>query len=64
MLNRATVIGFAIALAAVLLVIVLVSPTIGPRASRADLGSPSISIEGLHGQIDHSKLPVQPISEP
>ena len=64
MLNRATVIGFAIALAAALLVIVLVSPAIGPRASRADLGSPAISIEGLHGQIDRSKLPVQPIPEP
>jgi hypothetical protein len=64
MLNRATVIGFAIALAAALLVIVLVSPAIGPQASRADFASPSISIERLHGQVDHGKLPIQPIPEP
>ena len=64
MLNRATVIGFAIALAAALLVIVLVGPAIGPQASRADLASPSISIERLHGQVDHGKLPIQPIPEP
>ena len=64
MLNRATVIGLVVALAAVLLVVVLVSPAIGPRASHADLASPSISIERLHGQVDHSKLPIQPIPEP
>jgi len=64
MLNRAAVIGLAIALAAALLVAVLVSPAIGPGLSRADLGSPSISIERLHGQVDHSKLPIQPIPEP
>jgi hypothetical protein len=64
MLNRATVIGFAIALAAALLVAVLVSPALGPQPSRAELGTPSISIERLHGQIDHGKLPIQPIPEP
>jgi hypothetical protein len=63
MLNRTPVIGLAIAVAA-LLVIALVTPTLGPRASRADLGSPSISIEQLHRQVDHRTLPVQAIPEP
>jgi hypothetical protein len=64
MLNRATVIGCAIALAAALLVAVLVNPAIGPRPSRADFGSSSISIEHLHGQVDHGKLPIHSIPEP
>jgi hypothetical protein len=64
MLNRATVIGLAIALATALLVAVLVTPALGPRPSRADLGSPSISIERLHGQVDHGKLPIQSAPEP
>ena len=64
MLSRATVIGFAIAVAAALLVAVLVTPAVGPRPSRADLASPSLSIESLHGQVDHGKLPIQPIPEP
>ncbi len=57
--NRATVIGIAIALAAALAVIVLTYPSLGPQPSRADLASPAISIENLHQQADHSKLPVQ-----
>jgi hypothetical protein len=64
MLNRATVIGVAITLAAALAVAVLVHPAIGPRASRADLGSPSISIEDLQRQVDHSKLPIHTAPEP
>jgi len=64
MLNRVAVIGLAVAAAAALLVIVLVGPALGPRASRADLGSPSLSIEDLHTKIDHRKLPVHVIPEP
>jgi len=64
MLNRITAVGFAVALAAALLAIVLVSPAFGPRATRADLGSPSLSIEDLHTKIDHRKLPVHVIPEP
>jgi hypothetical protein len=64
MRNRTTVIGLAIAVAAALVVIVLVSPALGPRASRADLGSTPLSIESLHGQVDHGKLPVHAIPEP
>jgi hypothetical protein len=64
MLNHVAVIGFAIALAVVLLVAVLMNPALGPRPSRADLGNPSISIEGLHGQVDHGKLPIQSAPEP
>ena len=64
MLNRITAVGFAVALAAAFLAIVLVSPALGPRASRADLGSPSLSIEDLHTKIDQHKLPVHVIPEP
>jgi hypothetical protein len=64
MLNRVAVIGLAVAAAAALLVIVLVSPALGPRASHADLGSPSLSIEDLHSKVDHRKLPVHAIPEP
>jgi hypothetical protein len=64
MLNRITAVGFAVALAAALLAIVLVSPAFGPRASRADLGGPSLSIEDLHTKIDHRKLPVHVIPKP
>ncbi|MBV8752746.1 MAG: hypothetical protein JO328_07795 [Hyphomicrobiales bacterium] len=64
MLNRTPVIGLAIAVAAALLVIALVTPTLGPRASRAELGSPSISIEGFHRQVDHRNLPVHAIPLP
>jgi hypothetical protein len=64
MLNRITAVGFAVALAAILLVLALVSPALGPRASRADLGSPSLSIEDLHTKIDHRRLPVHVIPEP
>jgi len=63
MLSRVTVIGLAVA-AAALLVIVLVTPAIGPRASLAEFGSPTLSIESLHSQVDHSKLPVHAIPEP
>jgi len=64
MLNRTPLIGLAIAVAAALLVIVLVNPVLGPRASRADLGTASISIEDLHRQGDHRKLPVHAIPLP
>jgi hypothetical protein len=64
MLNRATVIGLTITAAAALLVIALVTPALGPRASRADLGVPSISIEQLHQKVDHRALPVHAIPEP
>ena len=64
MLNRATLIGVAVVLAAALVVIVLVHPATGPRPSRADLGSPLIPVEELHRQVDVSKLPVQSIPEP
>jgi hypothetical protein len=64
MLSRATAVGFAVTLAAALLAIVLVVPALDPRASHADLGSPSLSIEDLHTKIDHHKLPVHAIPEP
>jgi hypothetical protein len=64
MLNRATFIGAAVALAATLVVIVLVQLTIGPRASRADLASPSLSVDDLQRQVDASKLPVHAIPAP
>jgi hypothetical protein len=64
MLNRATVIGITIALAAALIVAVLTHSPMGPRESQAGLADPSISIEELHGQVDHGKLPVQAIPEP
>jgi hypothetical protein len=64
MLNRATTVGFAAALAAALLAIALMIPAFGPRVSRADLGSPSLSIEGLHGKVDTRTLPVHAIPEP
>jgi hypothetical protein len=64
MLNRVTVIWLAVALAAALLVVVLTNPQIGPSASRAELESNSISVERMHRQIDHEKLPVQVIPEP
>jgi hypothetical protein len=64
MRNRATLIGVAVALAAVLVVIVLANPATGPRPSRADLGSPSLPVEELQRQVDASKLPVQSIPEP
>jgi hypothetical protein len=59
-----TAIGLTVALAAALIVAVLVSPTIGPRQSQAGLGSTSISIEHLHGQVDHMKLPIHAVPEP
>jgi hypothetical protein len=64
MLNRATLIGVAVVLAAALVVIVLGTPSIGPQASRAGLGSPSLSVDGLQRQVDVSKLPVHSIPEP
>jgi hypothetical protein len=64
MLNRATVLGFAIALAAAFAVAAFVSPAISPQASRAELGSTSISIESIHRQVDASKLPIHSIPEP
>jgi hypothetical protein len=59
-----TAIGLTVALAAALIVAVLVSSTIGPRQSQAGLGSTSISIEHLHGQVDHIKLPIRAVPEP
>src|SRR5215469_2943137 len=53
-LNRATLIGVASALAAALVVIVLGQL---PRASHADLGSPSLAVD-LRRQVDAPKLPV------
>jgi len=65
MLNRATLIGLAVALAAAFVVAVLVNPAIGPRVSRAELGnSASISIESLHREVDHNKLPIHSVPEP
>jgi hypothetical protein len=64
MLNRSTVIGVAIALAAVLVGIVLVQPAIGPQASRANLAGPSTPIDNLHRQVDPNKLPIQSAPEP
>lgn len=64
MLNRTTTIGVAIALAAALAVIVLVQPAIGPQASRAELGSPSIPVDYLHRQVDPNKLPIHSAPEP
>jgi len=64
MLNRVTLIVMAVVLAAALIVIVLVQPTIGPQVSRADLRSPSLPVDELHHQVDTSKLPVHSIPEP
>jgi hypothetical protein len=59
-----TAIGLTVVLAAALIVAVLVSPTIGPPQSQAGLGSTSISIEHLHGQVDHINLPIHAVPEP
>jgi hypothetical protein len=64
MLNRATVIGVAIALATALVVIVLVQPAIGPPVSRANLGNSSIPVDDLHRQVDLNKLPIHSAPEP
>jgi hypothetical protein len=64
MLDRIPVIGLVIAVAAALLVIALLAPALGPTVSRADLGSPSLSIEQLHRQVDHRTLPVHAIPLP
>jgi hypothetical protein len=64
MLNRVTLVGVAIALGFALLVAAQVNPGIGPPASRADLGSASISIEDLHRKVDHTRLPIQSVPEP
>jgi hypothetical protein len=64
MLNRIPVIGLAVAVAAALLVVALVTPALGPRASRADLASPSLSIDQLHRQVDYRQLPVHAIPLP
>jgi hypothetical protein len=64
MLDRTTFLGLAVAMAAALLLIVLVSSTTGPQASRADVASPSISIEELHAKVDHRELPVHAIPLP
>jgi enamine deaminase RidA (YjgF/YER057c/UK114 family) len=60
-LNRATLIGVAGALAAALVVIVLGQL---PRASHADPGSPSLAVDDLQRQVDVLKLPVDFIPEP
>jgi hypothetical protein len=54
-LNRATLIGVAGALAGALVVIVLGQL---PRASHADPGRPSLAVDGLQRQVDVPKLPV------
>jgi len=64
MFNRSTVIGGVIALAAALVGIALVQPAIGPQASRADLGSPSIPVDDIHRQVDPNKLPIHSAPEP
>ena len=65
MLNRKTLIGAAIALAAALLVAVLASPGTGPRPSQAQIGSTgALLIEGLHRDIEHAKMPLHSIPEP
>jgi len=59
MLTRTTVVAVAVTLAATLFVIVLAQSAIGPRASRADLASPSLPVDALHRQVDPGKLPVE-----
>lgn len=62
--NRATVIGVAIVLAVAVVAALLGRLAIGPTASRAGLGNPSISIDDLHRQVDPSKLPVHSAPDP
>ena len=64
MLDRATYVGFAVALAAAVILIVLVSSATGPQPSRADVAGPSISIEQLHRKVDYRELPVHAIPLP
>ena len=64
MLDRAIFVGFAVALAAAVLLIVLVSSATGPQTSRADIASPSLSIDELHRKVDHRALPVHAIPLP
>ena len=64
MLNRAPLIGLAIAFGTALFAALLVNLGTGPRLSRADLGSTSISIEDLHRQVSHTKLPIHSVPEP
>ena len=64
MLNRLTLVGMAIAVGLALLVAVIVNPAIGPRASQADLGSTTVSIEAIHQRLDHTKLPIHSAPEP
>ena len=60
-LNRAALIGVAVALTAALAVIMLGQ---FPRASHADLGSLSLAVDDLQRQMDATKLPVDFIPEP
>jgi len=64
MFNRLTLVGMAIAVCLALFVAVMVNPAIGPRASQADLGNTSISIEAIHQRLDHTKLPIHLAPEP
>ena len=64
MINRATAMWLAVALAVALLAVVLTGPQIGPSASLADLGSNSIWIERMHRQVDNGSLPVHVIPPP
>jgi len=62
--NRVTLIGLAFAFATAVFVAVLVNPGTGPRVSRAELASTSISIEDLHRKVDHTRLPIHSAPEP
>jgi hypothetical protein len=64
MLNRVTFVGMAIAFGTAIFVGLLVNPGTGPRISRADLASTSISIEDLHRKVDHTRLPIHSAPEP
>jgi hypothetical protein len=64
MLNRATFVSLATMSGVGLLLTMLVTLPVGPRASQPDLGSTSISIEDLHRRVDHTTLPISSIPEP
>jgi len=64
MSNRAPLIGLAIAFGTALFMALLVNQGAGPRVSRADLGSTSVSIADLHRKVDHARLPIHSAPDP
>ena len=64
MFNRTLVIAAALIVAVAAIVIMLTRPAFGPRESQAGYEATTISIEQLHREVDHGKLPVHTAPEP